>query len=82
MKLLILTPGNMLIATLMSTQGEQVDRTVEKTKVKIPTPMDQINLHVRGGYILPTQQPANSTVFRLVPKDRVKWKPLFEFVTN
>ncbi|XP_033634862.1 maltase-glucoamylase, intestinal-like [Asterias rubens] len=48
--------------------GEQVDRTVEKTKVKIPTPMDQINLHVRGGYILPTQQPANSTVFsRVLP---------------
>lgn len=31
-------------------------------------PMDTIHLHVRGGYVLPTQQPANTTVYsRLNP---------------
>ncbi|XP_054771787.2 sucrase-isomaltase, intestinal-like [Lytechinus pictus] len=34
----------------------------------LPAPMDHLNLHVRGGYVLPTQQPANTTVYsRLNP---------------
>ena len=28
------------------------------------TPLDKINLHVRGGYVIPWQEPANTTVYR------------------
>ena len=28
------------------------------------TPLDKINLHVRGGHILPTQDPALNTMLR------------------
>lgn len=30
----------------------------------LSAPLDFIPLHVRGGYILPTQEPATSTMFR------------------
>ena len=30
----------------------------------LDTPLGDINLHFRGGYVLPVQQPANSTMFR------------------
>ena len=30
----------------------------------VSAPITYIPLHVRGGYILPTQQPSNSTLFR------------------
>ncbi|XP_072016807.1 sucrase-isomaltase, intestinal-like [Amphiura filiformis] len=43
--------------------GAMVNRNVEQTWVTVPTPEDTINLHVRGGYIIPTQQPANSTMW-------------------
>ncbi|MBN3276903.1 MGAL glucoamylase, partial [Polyodon spathula] len=29
----------------------------------IPTPLEQINLHVRGGYIIPWQDPSNTTAY-------------------
>eukprot|EP00057_Strongylocentrotus_purpuratus_P021543 XP_011676017.1 PREDICTED: putative maltase-glucoamylase-like protein FLJ16351 [Strongylocentrotus purpuratus] len=47
--------------------GEEMVR--ERGQVAtLPAPMDTINLHVRGGYILPLQEPANTTVFsRLNP---------------
>ncbi|XP_033109455.1 maltase-glucoamylase, intestinal-like [Anneissia japonica] len=32
----------------------------------LDAPIDVINLHVRGGYILPTQEPDNSTMFRVL----------------
>ena len=32
--------------------------------VNMYTPLDKINLHVRGGYILPWQYPANNTYYR------------------
>lgn len=32
--------------------------------VMLDAPMDYINLHVRGGQIIPTQNPDNSTMFR------------------
>lgn len=36
---------------------------VRRGETELSAPLDFIPLHVRGGYILPTQQPANSTVF-------------------
>ena len=30
---------------------------------ELPTPIDHINVHIRGGYIVPTQEPANTTHF-------------------
>jgi maltase-glucoamylase len=30
----------------------------------LPAPLEHINLHVRGGYILPWQQPAQNTYYR------------------
>lgn len=36
------------------------------TFTTLDAPLDFIPLHIRGGSILPTQQPANSTLFRHV----------------
>ena len=36
------------------------------TTVTIDAPRDFIPLFVRGGFILPTQEPANNTVYRFV----------------
>jgi len=35
-----------------------------KGHVTLDAPLDHIPLHVRGGYIIPTQEPANNTAFR------------------
>uniref|UniRef100_H2ZBD5 alpha-glucosidase n=1 Tax=Ciona savignyi TaxID=51511 RepID=H2ZBD5_CIOSA len=40
--------------------GEVPER---KAKVVLQAPLDHINLHVRGGYIIPTQSPAVTTYF-------------------
>ncbi|XP_050393603.1 lysosomal alpha-glucosidase [Patella vulgata] len=39
--------------------GERIIGTGDK--INLTTPLDKINLHIRGGYILPTQQPALTT---------------------
>lgn len=31
--------------------------------VTLPTPQEHINLHLRGGYVIPVQEPANNTFF-------------------
>uniref|UniRef100_A0A7N6ALI3 alpha-glucosidase n=1 Tax=Anabas testudineus TaxID=64144 RepID=A0A7N6ALI3_ANATE len=39
------------------------DIGVRKQMLNMPTPIDHINLHVRGGYILPWQKPENTTAY-------------------
>ena len=43
-------------------QGKEVSS--RKEYVSVDAPLDHIPLHIRGGYILPIQEPANNTVFR------------------
>jgi hypothetical protein len=43
-------------------QKEEVSK--RKDYVNLATPQDHINLHVRGGYVIPVQEPANNTFFR------------------
>ncbi|XP_070541629.1 maltase-glucoamylase-like [Ptychodera flava] len=48
--------------------GEEMEASSRGKTVRLDAPYDYIPLHVRGGYILPTQQPANSTVYsRVLP---------------
>jgi len=37
--------------------------STRKGHVPLDAPLDHIPLHVRGGYIIPTQEPANNTAF-------------------
>ncbi|KAF3698143.1 Maltase-glucoamylase, intestinal Maltase [Channa argus] len=39
------------------------DIGVRSQMLNMPTPMDHINLHIRGGYILPWQKPENTTAY-------------------
>ncbi|XP_033970453.1 maltase-glucoamylase, intestinal [Trematomus bernacchii] len=39
------------------------DVGVRGKMVSMPTPLDHINLHIRGGYILPWQKPENTTLY-------------------
>ncbi|XP_006814115.2 sucrase-isomaltase, intestinal-like [Saccoglossus kowalevskii] len=39
------------------------DIGVRSQIVVLSAPLDHINVHVRGGYVLPTQEPGNSTLF-------------------
>lgn len=43
-------------------QGEAINSTGEWRT--LPAPLEHINLHIRGGYILPWQQPALNTHLR------------------
>ncbi|XP_043926668.1 maltase-glucoamylase, intestinal-like [Protopterus annectens] len=37
--------------------------SVRKGNLTMPTPLDKINLHIRGGYIIPVQDPAKNTYY-------------------
>lgn len=41
--------------------------SVRKQWTDMYLPADKLGLHLRGGYIYPTQQPANTTVARYAP---------------
>ncbi|XP_071832375.1 sucrase-isomaltase, intestinal-like isoform X2 [Apostichopus japonicus] len=43
--------------------GEELPEYERGTWVTLSAPLDFIPVHVRGGYILPTQEPANTTVY-------------------
>lgn len=48
----------------LSFQGKEVSPTAESYNTS--TPLDKINLHVRGGHVIPWQQPDNTTQYRWV----------------
>ena len=50
----------------ISAKGEELDAAYRGTTKVLSAPMDHINLHVRGGFIIPTQEPARTTVQRWV----------------
>ncbi|KAI8515160.1 hypothetical protein Bbelb_077510 [Branchiostoma belcheri] len=43
--------------------GQEVEGEYRGQTVTLAAPLNKINVHVRGGAILPTQQPANTTVY-------------------
>ena len=47
-----------------SLKGVEVPISSRGKTVQLDAPLDHINLHVRGGFVLPTQEPANNTVYR------------------
>lgn len=50
---------------LLPSSGPQgVDIQARGEWKTLPAPLDHINLHVRGGYILPWQEPAQNTQLR------------------
>ncbi|MBZ3887981.1 Sucrase-isomaltase, intestinal [Sciurus carolinensis] len=51
--------GPALLITPVLKQGAK--RPWRKQRVDIPLPADKIGLHIRGGYIIPTQEPAVTT---------------------
>ena len=54
----------LLLSSLILPQGADINSTGEwKT---LPAPLEHINLHIRGGYILPWQQHALNTQLRWV----------------
>ena len=51
------------LSFLKGTEVTLVDRA---RMIHVDAPLDVIPLHVRGGYILPIQEPANTTKYRSV----------------
>ena len=58
-------------------QGREVG--VKGNWMTISAPADYIPLHFRGGYILPTQQPANSTMIRLARLTMNNYQQVYTF---
>lgn len=53
-------------SSLTSLGPQGVDIKARGEWKSLPAPLDHINLHVRGGYVLPWQEPAQNTHFRCV----------------
>ncbi|XP_022100313.1 sucrase-isomaltase, intestinal-like [Acanthaster planci] len=43
--------------------GKEVDTNLRGKTTTLPADLYTINLHIRGGYVLPVQEPANNTVY-------------------
>ena len=54
--------ASVLFLQLSHFQGKDIG--VRETFHTFAAPLYEINLHVRGGYILPCQEPANNTFYR------------------
>lgn len=53
-----------LLLTYITIVFKGLPISVQGDFLELDAPLEKINLHVRGGYVIPTQQPANSTVLR------------------
>lgn len=43
---------------------QAIPMAYRKTWVTLDAPLNKLNLHIRGGYILPWQKPENNTFYR------------------
>nr|XP_033813496.1 sucrase-isomaltase, intestinal isoform X3 [Geotrypetes seraphini] len=63
----VLDPGTTTVSAYMPDavwyEYETGNKYTRKTRVDMNLPADKLGLHLRGGYIYPTQNPANTTVY-------------------
>uniref|UniRef100_A0AAR2K3C5 Maltase n=1 Tax=Pygocentrus nattereri TaxID=42514 RepID=A0AAR2K3C5_PYGNA len=60
---LLISPGETVVSAYVPNARWYDYHTVRLTFVNMPTPLNKINLHVRGGHILPWQKPENNTFY-------------------
>uniref|UniRef100_A0A4W6E7F6 alpha-glucosidase n=1 Tax=Lates calcarifer TaxID=8187 RepID=A0A4W6E7F6_LATCA len=62
---LLITPALDKVQTLCNycCSHQARDVGVRGQMVNMPTPIDHINLHIRGGYVIPWQKPENNTYY-------------------